>query len=713
MAFFAKYFSIRTRFMAVLLALASLASLAIIIVGYRKGTAIEKDSITRHMNTLKAAKSSEIELYFRNLRRTVQIMGENEMVYTSIKQFGDAMDLLDKQLADTVLTSEVLDGVYRNFATNLANNLDVRIDEVNYVPRRSSAVYLQRQYIAKNDAPDGRRDLLTDDGSGSVYNEVHKQYHPYYRDVLNTLGLYDIMLVDYRTGDVVYTTEKEVDFGASMNDGAYAESSLGKMIRELQDNLDLGTAQIADYSFYRPSEGNPTAFIGVNVRQGSNTIGALIFQIPVEQINAIMTSEGKWEEAGLGETGETYLIGEDFLMRSISRYYIEDDSTYTAQLLAQGTPERRVEAMRRMNTTILYHRIRTDAVEKALDGETDFMALEDDRGVPILSSFKPLDIEGLNWALMVEINQGEAFDNLASFTRTLLSSWAIVIAILTFIAMFIARQFVKPMEYIIQGVRKMREPNSSYKLTLDSADSYGELARNVNSMAEVVRKQEVAIATATSEREKTLQQFLPDSIVLRMQQGITDFTEHLTNVTLIVINLHDEGDEEVDDYDYSQPKKEASVTEQVERVKSLTVSINEIDQLAKHHGIEKIKSIGDNYFAACGLFTTRMDHSKRSVDFAKAVQNMLRSTQKDIQHPFSATIAIHSGDVIAGTIGSTKINFDLWGTTVKSLFQLNSVLTMSDTYITQDVYERVQQLYSFELYTEASDSFPAVWTPKR
>ena len=712
MAFFAKYFSIRTRFMAVLLALASIASLAIIIVGYQKGTAIEQESITRHLNTLKAAKASEIELYFSNLRRTVQIMGENEMVYTSIQQFGNAMDQLDKQLADTVLTTDVLDEVYRNFAANLANNLDVQIDEVNYVPRRTAATYLQRQYIADNDAPDGQRDLLTDDGSGSLYNEVHKQYHPYYRDVLNTLGLYDIMLVDYRTGDVVYTTEKEVDFGASVNDGAYAESSLGKMIRELQDNLDLGTAQIADYSFYRPSEGNPTAFIGVNVRRGSNTIGALIFQIPVEQINAIMTSEGRWREAGLGETGETYLIGEDYLMRSISRFYIEDDSTYTRQLLAQGTPLRRVEAMQRMNTTILYHRIRTDAVEEALDGETGFMAIEDDRGVPILSSFKPLDIEGLNWALMVEINQAEAFGNLASFTRTLLSSWAVVIAILTFIAMFIARQFVKPMEYIIEGVRKMREPNSAYKLTIDTADSYGELARNVNGMAELVRKQETAIATANSEREKTLQQFLPDSIVLRMQQGITDFTEHLTNVTLIVINLHDKGEAEAS-YDYTQPKPLPSVDQQVDRVKSLTRAINEIDQLAKHHGIEKIKSIGDNYFAACGLFTTRMDHSKRSVDFANTVQNMLRTVTKDVQHPFKATICVHSGDVVAGTIGSTKINFDLWGTTVKRLFQISSVMSQSDTYITQDVYERVQQLYSFELYTEASDSFPAIWTPKR
>ena len=712
MAFFAKYFSIRTRFMSVLLALASLASLAIIIVGYQKGTAIERDSITRHLNTLKTAKASQIELYFRNLRNTVQIMGENEMVYASIKQFGDAMDLLDKQLVDTTLSTEVLDGVYRTFAANLASNLDVQIDEINYVPRRSSAIYLQRQYIANNDAPDGQRDLLTDDGSGSVYNEVHKNYHPYYRDVLNTLGLYDIMLVDYRTGDVVYTTEKEVDFGASMNDGAYAQSSLGKMIRELQDNLDLGTAQIADYSFYRPSEGNPTAFIGVNVRQGSNTIGALIFQIPVEQINAIMTSEGKWREAGLGETGETYLIGEDFLMRSISRFYIEDDSTYTQQLLAQGTPQRRVEAMQRMNTTILYHRIRTDAVEQALDGETGFMALEDDRGVPILSSFRPIDIEGLNWALMVEINQAEAFENLSSFTRTMLSSWAIVIAVLTFIAMAIARQFVKPMEYIIQGVRRMREPGSDYKLTLDSADSYGELARNVNSMAEVVRNQEVALTTANSEREKTLQQFLPDSIVLRMQQGITDFTEHLTNVTLIVINLHDINEEEMT-YDFSQPKPEPSVAQQVDRVKSLTEAVNEIDQLAKHHGIEKIKSIGDNYFAACGLFTTRMDHSKRSVDFAGAVQNMLRTSGKDVEHPFNATISVHSGDVVAGTIGSTKINFDLWGTTVKRIFQISSVMSQSDTYVTQDVYERVQQLYKFELYTEASDSFPAIWTPKK
>ena len=195
-----------------------------------------------------------------------------------------------------------------------------------------------------------------------------------------------------------------------------------------------------------------------------------------------------------------------------------------------------------------------------------------------------------------------------------------------------------------------------------------------------------------------------------MQQGITDFTEHLTNVTLIVINLHDSSEEE---RDYSQPEVEPSVAQQVSRVKSLTLAVNEIDQLAKRHGIEKIKSIGDNYFAACGLFTTRMDHSKRSVDFAESVQSMLREVGKGVDHPFTATISVHSGDVVAGTIGSTKINFDLWGTTVKRIFQISAVLSQSDIYISQDVYERVQQLYPFELYTEASESFPALWTPKK
>ena len=316
--------------MATILLLVSISSLAVIVVGYQKGTAIETASIERHLNTLRSAKAARIEDYFRHLRHTLAIMAENDMVYQSIRDYGNALDLLDKALLDTPPDRDSLDALYDDFGRSLATNLNTDIDESDYLPERASAIFLQKQYIVDNDAPRNQRRLLTDDGSGTEYNEMHKAYHPYYREVLQTLGLYDIMLVDYRTGDVVYTVEKEIDFGASFDDGAYAKSALGILLRELQDNLDLSEPRITDYSFYRPSRGAPTAFIGVNVSRGRDVIGALIFQIPVEQINHIMTSGGQWEQVGLGHSGETYLIGEDFLMRSISRFYLQD-SSYTAQ----------------------------------------------------------------------------------------------------------------------------------------------------------------------------------------------------------------------------------------------------------------------------------------------------------------------------------------------------------------------------------------------
>ncbi len=109
-------------------------------------------------------------------------------------------------------------------------------------------------------------------------------------------------------------------------------------------------------------------------------------------------------------------------------------------------------------------------------------------------------------------------------------------------------------------------------------------------------------------------------------------------------------------------------------VGALNSLYSRIDERAKREGIEKIKTIGDSYMAASGLFGNE-PAEKNALALVKFAQGMLQ----DIED-FNATssvkllmrIGINSGSLIAGVIGKTKFVYDIWGDTVNVASRMES-----------------------------------------
>ena len=109
-------------------------------------------------------------------------------------------------------------------------------------------------------------------------------------------------------------------------------------------------------------------------------------------------------------------------------------------------------------------------------------------------------------------------------------------------------------------------------------------------------------------------------------------------------------------------------------VGALNSLYSRIDERAKREGIEKIKTIGDSYMAAAGLFG-----SEAAEKNALALVNFARGMLQDIED-FNASsnvklfmrIGINSGSLIAGVIGKTKFIYDIWGDTVNVASRMES-----------------------------------------
>ena len=121
-------------------------------------------------------------------------------------------------------------------------------------------------------------------------------------------------------------------------------------------------------------------------------------------------------------------------------------------------------------------------------------------------------------------------------------------------------------------------------------------------------------------------------------------------------------------------------------VGALNSLYSRIDERAKREGIEKIKTIGDSYMAAAGLFGNEPAEKN-----ALALINFARGMLQDIE-TFNATsnvkllmrIGINSGNLIAGVIGKTKFVYDIWGDTVNVASRMESSGETSKIHISEN-----------------------------
>jgi methyl-accepting chemotaxis protein len=137
---------------------------------------------------------------------------------------------------------------------------------------------------------------------------------PFFTDFISRFGYYDLFLVD-NDGTVLYTVFKELDFATNLRHGPYANSGLARAFNNAK-KATVGKYVLDNFSAYLPSYDGPASFAATPIFHDGKRVGVLILQMPIDAINAITTNKRKWKEVGLGESGETYLVGPDMKARS-------------------------------------------------------------------------------------------------------------------------------------------------------------------------------------------------------------------------------------------------------------------------------------------------------------------------------------------------------------------------------------------------------------
>ncbi len=139
------------------------------------------------------------------------------------------------------------------------------------------------------------------------YQIVHDQYFPGFKNYMEEYGYYDLFLMDADKGEIVFTVFKEKDFGQQ------AGTIDAGTLKDAWAQAKTGKVHLSDMAPYAPSNGVPAQFVAAPIFKGGTIVGVVALQISTDAINTILGNR-----TGLGETGETYLVGQDLLMRSDS-----------------------------------------------------------------------------------------------------------------------------------------------------------------------------------------------------------------------------------------------------------------------------------------------------------------------------------------------------------------------------------------------------------
>lgn len=183
--------------------------------------------------------------------------------------------------------------------------------------------------------------------------------------------------------------------------------------------------------------------------------------------------------------------------------------------------------------------------------------------------------------------------------------------------------------------------------------------------------------------ERLLLNMLPESIAQRLKDGEEVIADRLGEVTIVFADL----------VGFTPMAEHLPATEVVAVLNDL---VADFDRLAKEHGMEKIRTLGDAYMAVAGAPHPRSDHVAAAAAMALAMLDMAHRHFDPSGAKLELRIGIDCGPVVAGVIGLHKFVYDVWGDPVNTASRMESHGAPGRIQVTPRVYERLRGSFQFE-----------------
>ncbi len=467
--------------------------------------------IENRLVAIREMQKSHIQDYFDSIKNQIITLSSQSLTTEAMRAFKVGFDNYAEQSAN-LSYDDAKNGIEHYYNGAFSSTYKKVNEDTSVETRRmielldQTSTELQYAYIANNRYPLGEKNKLQAANDQTLYSQAHSQFHREFNDFLETFGYYDIFLVDMQ-GNVVYSVFKEVDFATNLINGPYANSGLAEAFEASKVASGTDHFDFVDFAPYLPSYNAPASFISSPIFDDGQQIGTLIFQMPIDNINKIMTMEGNWKAAGLGVSGEVYLVGDDYKARSLSRFLMEDEKGFFGALKQAGIDNTAITAIQGKGTNIGIQVIQTHAVDQALSGKSGIEVIRDYRDVEVLAAYAPITILGNQWAILSEIDEEEAFAAINTLENRLmrdaLIAFILLLSLGAWAGLLFSRAITNPISRLTTSI-DLIESNSDLtaRLSISSQDELGAMANSLNRMLEKFQ-QSMSKVSRTTERLAT------------------------------------------------------------------------------------------------------------------------------------------------------------------------------------------------------------------
>ncbi len=672
----------QSKLLIMMLVVSVLSVLIAGVLGYVSGTTSLRTAEFQRLVQLRESRDRQISSYYESISDAATVLTHSSATINAVKDFTAAFAELQKTPLPPNANEAVANYYNAVFGPELEKGLGTKADPGLYKPTSNAQTYLQAAYTAPSKGDFDVAVKMMSAGDPSEWSKLNARYQPFFADFVERFNFDDALLLD-TDGNIVYTAYKGADLGANVLNAPYTTTNLADAYRRAMRATSVDEVIFTDFENYAPAYGAPTPWVVTPIGDGAGIHGVLALQLSSEGINTVMTGDRSWVEEGLGKTGETYLVGRDKLMRSVSRELLENPEKFVKDIVANGTPEAVAKREVEVGDSVMLQPVRSAAAEKAFAGETGVMIAKSYLGPEALIAYEPLGIPGLDWAIIAKINKSEALAPVARFARNVALSTAAIVLAVCLLSLLFARILTRPVKKLAEAVRRVSGGELGFTVPVTSSDEFGELSSAFNDMSASLQTKQLLIDAQRKENDELLTSLMPEPVARRYREGEENISTQHRDVSVIYAQLLG-----FDDFSRSLPSEQS--------VSLLNALVGAVDDGAERHGVEQVRSMQDNgLLATCGLVVPRVDHASRTIAFAKELTEIVQRFNDQHGAQLAVRVGIDSGPVTSGLVGERSTIYALWGEAVDLAHRVHAATKSAGVFVSDRVHDAVVGIYPF------------------
>ncbi|WP_413583229.1 histidine kinase dimerization/phospho-acceptor domain-containing protein [Bdellovibrio sp. HCB288] len=470
--------TIRLRILLFTLLIVTGAMIAAGTMGYKIGASTLQSGHSERLIQIRLNRTQALKTDLENLGNNLLVAAEMVRVRDAVSAFHEAFIKLNNNIPEKTLAQNIRI-VNSHYTNHTAGHEDTPIADRLSKP----ALVLQSMILmeAERNESTPRNVIALKEADPYGYSKVHSEIHTFLSDYADRFQVEDVLLID-RDGVVVYSVQKGLELGASLDTGFFSGTRLTDVYRWSQ-SAPPQTFRFFDFAPLSSGFPEYVSYIAAPIYDQKNYIGTLLFKVGLNRFDQILSDNYQWKKQGLRETGEVVAFGPDGFMRNSSRMFHENPGEFNRQFSSAGAKQESINAVQTKGTTALIAAVPAEKIrhylrsEDSMETGTDYL-----NAVSLMSIGKVQLPGGVEWVIIAKSNFNETTGPINHYLVVFVVIGLLFLIVSLGLAYFFGKQLTQPLSYLHRKIQS--QGSAIQEIAYSNQDEFANVFNDYNSLAQ-------------------------------------------------------------------------------------------------------------------------------------------------------------------------------------------------------------------------------------